>query len=288
MANPAALKTPITVEEIQQEELYGVVGRALNEAAPIDAVAIWRKLRAAEDFYERDLGIRFKPTRVFSDPEGRKITTFGNNILALPGDYSRVKDLAEPAYDKMSFQWRDNRWGFIRLRHSPVATVTKFVFAYPGVNATFDVPLHWIRRDDQFGTLHIVPGDGEAILATFHAFFMSYIAGARSIPMSIFIDYVTGWSPDEAENEEILLTHHADLLEGLRLRTVLEMGGIFATIRSGGVSGGSLGLDGLSRSRTFAGKYGPYSPMIELALEREKEIREKYKDHEKGVPMEFA
>ncbi len=288
MANPAELKTPITVEEIQAEELYGVVVEARGEPGPLDAKAIKRKLRAAEDFYERRLAIRFKPTRVFSDIHARETFPSGNGIgLPVPA-FDPLNDIEEPAYDYDPGNWNEQRWGETRLNYAPVVEISQWVYAYPGTIPTFKMPPSWIKGDYQYGRLKIVPSSGQAIALRFNGFVASVATGGRGIPMSIFIDYVTGFAATHEEAKEVLLAHHEDLLEGVRLRTLLMLGGILVNTRSGGTTGGSLGLDGMSRSRNFGGKFGAYSGMIELAIDREKEILRNWRGSHKGVSVGFA
>ncbi len=289
MANPAELKSPITAEEIQSEELYGVVMQARGEAAPLDSKAIVRKLRAAEDFYESELGIRLRPTRVFSDIHARRHFPVGHGLRAddIDPPFDPVEDLEEPAYDYDPGNWNEQRWGETRLNYAPVVEITRWVYAYPGTNPTFSLPLTWIKGDYKFGRFKIIPGEGQAIALRFNGFIASVATGSRGIPMSIFIDYVTGFGATKSESDRYLLAYHEDLLEGLRLRTLLTLGGIMINTRSGGVSGGSLGLDGMSHSRNFGGKYGAYSGMLELAIAREGEIRRSFKRQNRGVAVGF-
>lgn len=287
MADPGELKSPITVEEIQSEELYGVVAQARGEAAPLDAIAIRRKLRAAEDFYENDLGIRFKPTRVFSDIHARANFPIGSGI-EVPGDYDPVTDIEEPAYDYDPGNWNELRWGETKLNYAPVIEITQWVYAYPGTSPTFRMPVTWIKGDYKFGRFKVVPAEGQAIALRFNGFVASVATGSRGIPMSIFIDYRTGFGRTDEEAKNVLLNQHAELLEGVRLRTLMQLGGILINTRAGGMTGGSLGLDGMSRSRNFGGKYGAYSGMIELALAREGEIRRHWKRQNRGVSVGFA
>ncbi len=286
MANPGTLKSPITVEEILSEELYGVVAHARGEAAPLDAKAIERKLRSAEDFYERDLGIRLKPTRVFSDVQARKHFPSGAGLhfSEIDPPFDPVADIEEPAYD---YDPGSRPWGETTLRYAPVVEIHRWVFAYPGTVPTFVVPPSWIKGDYKYGRFNLVPSSGTSVAFQFTGVAAAVATGHRAIPRSIFIDYTTGFGADVTQAHGVLQAHHEDLLEGIRLRTLLLLGGIIINTRSGGATGGSLGLDGMSRSRNFGGKFGAYSGMLELALEREGEIRRDWKRQERGVALGF-
>ena len=276
MATVRTSKTGIDVEDIKGAELYGVLLRAAGEAAPLDDSVILQKLFAAEDFYERDLQISFRQARVFSDAEGR--ATHPDLSLRVT-DFDETVDLSEPGYDYNNRLWDEERWAFIRVGYAPVRSVSQLVFTWPGAWKVWSVPHDWIRVGHRFGMIQIAPTSGQAVLMTFTAYILGVISGGRGLPQSIILDYTTGFTP------ELLEARHQDLLEGVRLRTLLSLGGIISTIRTGGQTGGSLGLDGLSESRTFGGKFGAYSALIELALEREKEVRDAWRHKEHGVIM---
>lgn len=274
-----APKTPITVADLKADELYGVLIQAVGEASAYPDTAIQRKLIAAEDEYERSLSLRFKETRVFSDAYGRQQGVFpAGSPALLPGDYSEVNDLAEPAYNYTSDFYGSGRWGEMDLNYRPVRSITKVWFAFPGTNPLWQVPREWIRLDAKFGSFQIVPSTSAAAFASFNAYILGTLSGGRGLPHSVFVDYITGFTVAELE------AHHNDLLEGVRLLTLislLPMAGSAAT--PGGVSGGSLSLDGLSRSRSFGGKYGAYSGRIMAAMEREAEIRKGWATRERGM-----
>jgi len=271
-------KTPITVNEIKETELYGVVARAVGEDNDLSNPAIMRKLYAAEDFYERDLQIRFGITRVFSDAESR--VNHSDATLRIT-DFDPIRDISEPAYDYQTNLWSDDQWAMIKLRHRPIRSVTQMVFTWAGARRVWTVPADWVKPDRPYGTINLVPTSGAAVMMTFSAFILSVIAGGRGLPHSIFIDYTTGYSEQE------LCYHHNDLLDGIRLRALLLLGGIISNIATGGRQSSSLSLDGLSHSRGFGGKYGAYTGAIQIALEQEKEIRENWREKERGVVVEF-
>lgn len=276
-----APKTPITVADLKADELYGVVIQAVGESSPYADAAIQRKLIAAEDEYERALSIRFAPTRVFSDAYGRQQGVFpAGSPAELPGDFSTLNDLTEPAYNYTTDFYGAGRWGEMDLNYRPVRSITKLWFAFPGTNPIWTVPKEWIRLDQKFGSLQIVPSTSAAAYASFNAYILSTLSGGRGLPHAVFIDYETGFTAEELE------THHNDLLEGVRLLTLLSLlpgAGVIAS--PGGGSGGSLGLDGLSRSHSFGGKYGPYSGRILAAIDREGEIRRGWAAKERGLVM---
>lgn len=272
-------KTGIKVEDLKGEELYGVLLKARGEQAVLPDDAIQRKLLAAEDFYERDLQIAFGDRRVFSDPQSR---SNAGAPLQL-SDFSESADLTDPAYDYDQDLWGGNKWAMIKLRRRPVRSITQVVFTWTPREIIWKVPDDWIVVDRKGGTVQIKPASGPVMVLSLSSYLLSTVAGGRGLPHSVYIDYRTGITPAELEAD------HQDLLEGIRLRTVLALGGIITSIATpGGQTGGSLSLDGLSRSRNFGGKFGAYSGKFALAIEQEADIRQSWGTKEKGVAVAFA
>lgn len=264
-------------EDVTQDMLYGILLQARGEAGPYPDTEILRKIRAAEDFYEKNLNIFIGIKRCISGATER-------GIIVNPD--AEPPEIEEPGYDYDRDWYLGDKWGAMRLRHRPVVPdrstasgITQFYFAFPSAETKlFNVPQQWIKPDFQFGQLNIIPTNA-AIYASFNAFFLSIASGgAYGLPKVIFVDYLAGYDPARFRMD------HADLLEGIKLRTLLLLGGIIGNIPFAGVQSSAISLDGLSHSRGFVGgKYGRYSGMITLAMEQEKDIRETFRNHEKGI-----
>ncbi len=253
-------KTGILVDDILQGELYGILLKARGEAAPYSPKHLYEKLRAAEDFYERTLAVRFGEQRIACEPENRGLA-------------SDAYDVAEQAYDYPPDFHEDMRWGLLQLRARPVKQIDRYYFSYPGLGFQpgFEVEPRFVRiQDRKSGITRLV----------FGTITQNFFHTSRGVPSSIFVDYVAGLSCQE------LAADHNDLLEGIRLRTALSAFGILTNVRTGGAGSQSISGDGLSRSQGFAGgKYGAYSGYITLAMEQEEATREAWKTHERGVVM---
>lgn len=276
---PRTSKTGLRVEDLKSHELYGILIQASGEKRPLPDEKILEDLYAAEDFYERDLQLRFNPTRVFSDPRGRNL--FQDTSMRVD-DFDEVADLEEPAYDYEQMMWVNERWAQLRLSWRPVREVTQLVLTAPGSQKVYTVPQSWIAIDKRFGMLQIRPSEGPAVLVNFTGSLLGLIGAGRGIPQSIYVDYVTGFTP------AILDAHHRDLLRGVRLRALLStLQSVAGLAMPAGAQSGSLSLDGLSRSNSWGGKWGAYSGAIELALAEEEKLRDAWKDKERGVPLGF-
>lgn len=272
-------KTGITAAEIKDHVLYGVLLKATGESAPLPDQAIENKIRAAEDYVARQLRIFWAPTRVFSDAERRASAP---PPLALPVDYDPNRDWSEPAYDYATDFWGYDRWGALKLRRYPVRSVSQIVFAYPQSTPVYKVPDSWIAVDRRYGLVRLVPGAQATVYASFVGWFMNAILGGRGLPQSIYVDYTVGFTPEEVARD------HADLLELVRIRTFILLAGSLSIVLTGGMASESLSVDGLSRSVSAGGKYGPYSGVVELLEQRERELLRTWEAAHKGIPMVFA
>jgi hypothetical protein len=275
-------KTPITPEDILASELYGVLIKARGEDNPFPVEEIGRKLRAAEDFYERDLAIFFKARRVASDPQRRGLVKSTDGV---DGDY----DYAEPAYPFERDWFGPERWGLTMLNRRPVRSIDRMFIQLPTGQplgqSGFVIDPKWIVPDFQYGEIRLLPFAGATLQAAMPQLLALYMMGSQTIPHIVYVDYTAGFDKDGEE----LVADHNDLLEGVRLLTTLFLFGVLTSIRTGGVQSQSLSEDGLSRSQSFmGGKFGPYTAQVTLAMENEKQIRSGWKAQEEGVLLGVA
>jgi hypothetical protein len=274
----AQTKSLLMPEDIVGDQLYGVLLKADGERKSYPDSEILRKIRAAEDFYEGNLNIHLGIKKCISAAKERNITI------------DPATEIEEPGYDYDPRWWLGDQWGNIKTRHRPIVPdpnspsgITRFAFGFPTAEpALFVVPQIWIKPDFKYGQLNIVPSTA-AVFASFNPWLMSVAAGgAFGIPKVVQIDYFAGYDP------ALLRQNHADLLEGIKLRTLLLLGGVISNILAAGIQSQSISLDGLSHSRGFgSGKYGIYSGVIENAIRNEEEIRESFRNHEKGIIVSF-
>lgn len=199
-------KTGVTPAEIRQDYLIGTIETFIKRGRLTEDF-LWRKIRAQEDEIERDLGILWKETRIRSEPD--------------PNDTDF--DLIEPAYDYDSMFFSEDRWGYIQLRRAPVRSVQRVVLAYPNPDrAVFTLPISWVRLDQQFGFIRIVP-DGASILANFTGYMFQVFSGGRGIPQSIQVDYTAGFSSGVKSVADSLSDSYADLLEHLKASVIADI-----------------------------------------------------------------
>ncbi len=277
----AGTKSGLTAEEIQRDQLYGLLGKAQRETNPYDPKDIESKIRAAEDFYEDNLNILWGKHKIISGARAR-------GIVVNPD--ASVPEIEEPGYDYEGDFWDGNKWAHVDLMHRPVipdtttqSGITKYFLGFPTADKKlFEIPQEWIKANFKYGTVQLVPVNG-AIYASFNNWFLAFTLGGINIPMILYIDYFAGLEKDRLRKD------NAHLLEALKMRVVLFMGGILGNIRAEGLASRSLSLDGLSHSRGYGGgKYGPYSGLIQHYIDQEKEIRETFRNARKGPVMIFV
>lgn len=272
-------KTGIRVEDLLASELYGIAIKATGEPRPFPDEAIHTAICDAEADYEQYLELRFQPTRVFSDVRGRNLLTDPSMHV---DDFDPTVDIDEAAYDYEPQAWHNDRWGEIQLSYRPIISIERYVLTAPGAAKVYAVPPAWLAVDRRFGTVQIRPTNGPAVLHAFSGLLLGLMSSGRTIPKSIYIDYTTGYEPG------VLEARHGNLLRGVRLRAMLTViQRMSGALTPGGVMSGSLSLDGLSRSRSYGGKWGAYSGAIEMAMSEEQAIRDRWREKERGVPIAF-
>jgi len=270
-----ASKTGITVDELLSEDLYGILIQAAGETKPLPAVALYNKLRAAEDYYEHRLQVSFGRKRIVSNARARLGLASAAGLTA--ADY----DLDEVAFDFNPAWFTGGRWGQFPLPYRPIASVERVFLAFPGIGYRnpWMIPATWLQVDYRLGQLEIIPLDGSdlsAVKLQLLPVMVPWVSGTTRIPKVLHVDYTVGLTRGE------LQAGHADLLEAVRIRTLLLAFGVLSTVRSGGLGSFSLSADGLSESQNFAAhKWGPYGPQIEMAIEREKEIVQSWEASER-------
>lgn len=260
-------KSGLTAAALRTSELYGVAGQALGEALPFSDDALEDEIRAAEDYYQRELGFRFQVTRIACAARERG--------LVRGVDY----DEEETPYTYPPDFFSGEKWGHLELRQKPVVDVTRLAFAFPNpAQIMFELDRGWVRVDHKRGQLNIIPTSGPTVLLALNGQMMSLVGGAWSLPKSVLVDYTVGFTPDE------LRADYADLLKAIRLRATISVLPGLGIALTGGRTSKSLGLDGMSESGGFqAGRYGPYSGLIEAAMQAEKTLHDSLMQSIQGV-----
>jgi hypothetical protein len=185
------------------------------------------------------------PTRFFSNKPKPE------QIAALNGMAWDV----DPAYDYSPDMFHFDKWGYFVTRQRPIISVERMRFAYPSQDTGFiDIPQDWIRTDARYGHIRLVPSS-PAIFAQMNTFIMMALAGSRSIPFMIQLEYTAGLS--DVQNK------YPELLDCIKKKAVLKVIADAFLPQSGSISS-----DGLSQSMSF--DVSKYHDSIDSILNGEK------------------
>lgn len=207
---------------------------AQNHGMPdLDSAYLWGKIRAAEGEIQRELRVFFQPTTVFSKAPTQA------EIDALNG----MPWVEDTGYDYDPGMFAGDRWGFIRTRHVPLQSVSRFRYAYPTDGGqAYDIPLEWLQMDKKYGHIQIVPMS-TSVAALLNPWLMQIMSAGRLIPNMIHVTYVAGLKNAAADYPELL-----DAVKKLAVLKIIEESFV--------PQSGSISADGLSQSMsTDVSKY---------------------------------
>ncbi len=230
----------LVIEEMRSDRLLAAAAGSLGNITVTDEY-IWQKVRSAESEISHTLRVPLVPTTYFSNqPTQLQIDALNGMAWAV-----------DPAYDYTPDMFQFEKWGYFITRQKPIISVERMRFAYPSQDTGFfDVPADWIRIDARYGHIRLVPAS-PAIFTTMNAFIMTALAGSRSIPFMIQLQYVAGLT-DVANT-------YPELLDCIKKKAVLSViSDAFLP------SSGSISADGLSESASV--DMDKYHDSIDLIL----------------------
>lgn len=234
----------LIVQELREDRLMAASAGAFQNIEVSDDY-LWQKIRAAESEISHTLRVPLVPTRFFS-----KAPTPAE-IAALDG---MAWDI-DPAYDYSPDMFQFEKWGYFITRQRPIISVERMRFAYPSVDTGFmDIPKDWIRTDARYGHIRLVPSS-PTVFITMNTFIMNALAGSRSIPFMIQLEYTAGLT--DVQNK------YPELLDAIKKKAVLKVIADAFLPQSGSISS-----DGLSQSMSF--DVSKYHESIDAILNGEK------------------
>lgn len=222
----------IVIEELRQDRLMAASAGALQDVVVSDDY-LWSMIRAAESEMAHTLRVPLVPTKFFpKEPTPEQ-------IAELDGMAWQVE--SSPDYEGDMFA--GDRWGYIVTRQKPIIDVQLMRFVYPTeANGWYDIPKQWLSMDKKYGHIRIVP-TSNAMLTSMAGLVMMNLAGGRTIPSMVHIEYTAGLTDVE--------TNWPELLDGIKKLAVLKVISDAYLPQSGSIS-----ADGLSESISVdAGKY---------------------------------
>lgn len=233
----------IVVDELRRDRLMSAAAGVLTGVSVSDDY-LWQKIRAAESEISHILRVPLVPTHFFtSKPSPEQIETLDGMAWAV-----------EPAYDYEPSMFHFERWGYFITRQRPIVEIKRMWFAYPSAkDGWFDVPLDWVRTDDKYGHIRLVPSS-PAVFQSMSTFMMTALTGSRSIPFMINLEYVAGLTDVD--------TNYPELLDAIKKMAVLKIVGDAFLPQSGSIS-----ADGLTESLSV--DMGKYHEIVDRILNGE-------------------
>lgn len=207
----------VVIEELRNDRLVAASAGALQDVHVTDDY-LWSMIRAAEAEIAHTLRVPLVPTRFFpSQPTEWQ-------IAELDGMAWEVE--SAPDYESQMFA--GDRWGYIVTRQKPIIDVQRMRFVYPTeANGWYDIPLEWLSLDKKYGHIRIVP-TSNAVLTSMAGMVMTSLAGGRTIPSMVHLEYTAGLVDAE--------TNWPDLLDAIKKTAVLKVIGDAYLPQSGSIS----------------------------------------------------
>jgi len=200
---------------LQPADLQAYMGTAIvNFGPPVTPVAnapIIGWIRQAEDDVETVTNVRLCQTWIAAPAAKTNQQTAALNLAPESGtlfqqlgiDY----DYEEPGYDFEFERWRDEGWGWTRLRSRPLKSVSQYLpdsavasnvagmknvaFIYPLLNEYFRMPSTWFVEDQNRGLIRFVPATSVQMLPLF-AMQLAFMGFAQSVPQGLWFQYTAG------------------------------------------------------------------------------------------------
>ena len=260
-----------------------------NPPVPIPDSVIQQWIRWAEDEIETDTNVRLCQTWIAA-PAAKSAAEVSALSLSIAGQYQQLGidyDYSEAAYDFFFERWRDEGWGYQRMRWRPVQSVElsgpnlgaydignftgakKVAFIYPLLNEYFTMPLTWVVEDQKRGMLRFVPATSVQMLPLF-ALQLAFMGFAQSVPGGLWFQYTAGLTANDYNSswsymKQLVLARAAMTALGV-MQTSISLGAIETNTQA----------DGLSFKIRYSEK-GPFAYAIAAQKEMDKELTRRAK-----------
>ena len=222
----------VVVDQMRQDQLLVAASGAMRQVQLSDDY-IWQKLRAAESEVAHQLRILLTPHQIFPEDPTQ------DQIAALQG----MPWMVETPYDYRPEMFDRDKWGYTITRQRPIIDVQRLRFIMPSAgNQYFDIPLDWLRLDEKYGHVRILPTTN-ASLVTASVLGFTALTWQSIIPNMLHLTYTAGLQ-NAAED-------YPELIDAIKKMAVVKIITDLFLPQSGSIS-----ADGLSESMsTDVGKY---------------------------------
>ena len=292
----AATKTGLTWQDLQNYMGTQIVNFG-PPPVPVDPAVITGWIRQAEDDVETVTNIRLCQTWVAAPAAKTNQQKMALNLAPELGtmfqqlgvDY----DYEEPGYDFEFERWRDEGWGYTRLRCRPIKSISLFdptgivssnavgtknvAFIYPLLNEFFRMPSTWVVEDQNRGLIRFVPATSVQMLPLF-AMQLAFMGFAQSVPQGLWFQYTAGLTAADYVSDwnfmKQLVLARAAVTAFQSMQFSISFGAIELQTTA----------DGLSQRIRFSDK-GPFIAMITQQQQIVKDLEKRAKSKTGGFHM---
>lgn len=222
----------LVIPQMRQDRLLVAASGAMRQITVSDDY-LWQKLIAAESEVAHQLRILLTPHQIFpQDPSQDEIDA----LNGLPWKVETPYDYKPDMFDR-------DKWGYFVTRQRPIIAVQRLRFRMPSAgNQHFDIPLDWLKLDEKYGHVRILPTTN-ASLVTASVLGFTALTWQSIIPNMLNLTYTAGLTNAAADYPELL-----DAIQKMAVVKIIT--DLFLP------QSGSISADGLSESMsTDVGKY---------------------------------
>lgn len=212
---------------------------------PISDATVNGWIRMAEDDIETKTGVRLCQTWIAA-PAAKSLVQKQSVNLDTVGFTQQLGvdyDYEEAGYDFIFERWRDEGWGYMRLRARPVKSVSYFdptaivgsnahgiknvAFIYPLLNQYFRMPDSWQVEDQNRGLVRFVPATSVQMLPLF-SMQLAFMGFAQSVPQGMWFQYTAGLTRADYQSDwsfmKQLVLATASIIAWGAMQTSVNMG----------------------------------------------------------------
>lgn len=213
------------VDELRSDQLM-LMAQSVFSGVDVTDDYLWSKVCAAEAQMAHTLRVPLVPTQFFP------VQPSVDDLAALPEGMPWKID---PPYDHSPAFFDGERWGYMIVNNRPLISVSRMRFAYPSpVSGIFDVPSEWLRIDQKYGQIRIVP-TSMTVSFPLAAFMLTAVSSGRTVPQMIQLTYVAGLANAQQDYPELL-----DAIKKMAVLLIIQDAFL--------PQSGSISADGLSQS----------------------------------------
>lgn len=230
-----------------------------NPPLPISDSVIQDWIRWAEDQIETDTNVRLCQTWIAA-PAAKSAAEVSALSIGTKYAYQQLGvdyDVPEAAYDFFFERWRDEGWGYQKMRWRPVKSVElsginnsafdvgnftgakNVAFIYPLLNEYFRMPSTWVVEDQDAGLLRFVPATSVQMLPLF-ALQLAFMGFAQSVPGGLWFQYTAGLTANDYNStwsfmKQLVLARAAETAFSV-METSINVGAIETNTQADGLA----------------------------------------------------